>query len=163
MRCLIRLGATGRIEVVSPYDAVTQAQLRAIRPRGEWCGNRRCWEFPLEAALALQTALAGRFAVDPELEQWLHWMRQPLPPLPPHRDLVKAACLDLPLADRRCLLAHQRAAARWLLARRGAVLADAMGLGKTLSALAAARAMVRLADCRILVLAPVGLHDHWRR
>jgi len=163
MRCLIRLGATGRIEVVSPYDAVTQAQLRAIRPRGEWCGHRRCWEFPLEAALALQTALAGRFAVDPEVEQWLQWLRQPLPPLPPHRDLVAAAALDQPLADGRRLFAHQRAAVRWLLARRGAVLADAMGLGKTLSALVAARAMVRLADCRLLVLAPVGLHDHWRR
>jgi SNF2 family DNA or RNA helicase len=163
MRCLIRLGATGRIEVISPYDAVTQAQLRAIRPRGEWSGLRRCWEFPLEAAPGLQAVLAGRFAVDPELEQWLHWMGQPLPPLPHHRDLVRAACLDQPLADGRRLFAHQRAAARWLLARRGAVLADAMGLGKTLSALAAARAMVRLADCRILVLAPVGLHDHWRR
>ncbi|MEB3351303.1 MAG: DEAD/DEAH box helicase [Cyanobacteriota bacterium] len=163
MRCLIRLGATGCIEVVSPYDAVTQAQLRGIRPRGEWSGHRRCWEFPLEAALAVQSTLAGRFAVDSELEQWLHWMRQPLPPLPPHRQLVSEATLDRPLADGRFLFAHQRAAARWLLARRGAVLADAMGLGKTLSALAAARAMVRVADCRVLVIAPVGLHDHWRR
>jgi SNF2 family DNA or RNA helicase len=52
---------------------------------------------------------------------------------------------------------------RWLLARRGAVLADAMGLGKTLTALVAARAMVRAADCRVLVIAPVGLHGHWRQ
>ena len=29
MRCLMRLGPTGRIEVISPYDAVTQAQLRS--------------------------------------------------------------------------------------------------------------------------------------
>ena len=33
MRCLMRLGASGRIEVISPYDAVTQAQLRAILER----------------------------------------------------------------------------------------------------------------------------------
>ena len=57
MRCLLRLGATGLIEVVSPYDAVTQAQLRAIRPRGSWSGRQRCWSFPLEAAAALQHAL----------------------------------------------------------------------------------------------------------
>jgi SNF2 family DNA or RNA helicase len=163
MRCLLRLGATGRIEVVSPYDAVTYAQLRAIRPRGCWDGVRRCWHFPLEAAPALEGALAGRFPMEPELELWLRWHRQPLPPLPPHRELVAAAALDQPLEDGRRLFAHQRAAARWLLARRGAVLADAMGLGKTLSALSAARAMVRLADCRVVVLAPVGLHDHWRR
>ncbi|MBE9154776.1 DEAD/DEAH box helicase [Cyanobium sp. LEGE 06113] len=162
MRCLLRLGATGLIEVVSPFDAVTSAQLRAIRPRGEWLARRGCWEFPQEAAAALQQALAGRFPVEPQLATWLAWLEQPLPPLPPHRQLVRAADLDQPLEDGRRLLAHQRAAGRWLLARRGAVLADAMGLGKTLSALAAARAMVRLADCRILVVAPVGLHDHWR-
>ncbi|MEB3185222.1 MAG: DEAD/DEAH box helicase [Cyanobacteriota bacterium] len=162
MRCLLRLGATGRIEVVSPYDAVTQAQLRAIRPRGRWLSGRGCWEFPLEAAGALQAALADRFPLEPELARWLAWMQQPLPPLPPHRELLRAAACELPLADGRSLFAHQRAAVRWLLARRGAVLADAMGLGKTLSALVAARAMVRLADCRILVLAPVGLHRHWQ-
>jgi len=89
-------------------------------------------------------------------------MEQPLPPLPPHRQLVAAAQLGEPLLDGRCLFAHQRAAVRWLLARRGAVLADAMGLGKTLTALVAARALVRLADCRILVIAPVGLHGHWQ-
>jgi len=162
MRCLLRLGPTGRIEVISPYDAVTQAQLRSVRPRGQWNGRARHWDFPLEAAPPLLLLLAGRFPLDPELEQWLAWMHQPLPPLPPHRRLVSAAQLEAPLEDGRCLFAHQRAAARWLLARRGAVLADEMGLGKTLSALVAARAMVRLADCRIVVLAPVGLHAHWR-
>ncbi len=162
MRCLLHLGASGRIEVVSPYDAVTQAQLRAIRPRGQWLAGRGCWEFPLEAAQALRQALADRFPVEPELAQWLAWMQQPLPPLPPHRELVRAAAPERPLPDGRSLFAHQRAAVRWLLARRGAVLADAMGLGKTLAALVAARAMVRLADCRILVLAPVGLHRHWQ-
>ncbi|MCU0528077.1 MAG: DEAD/DEAH box helicase [Cyanobium sp. Prado107] len=162
LRCSLRLGASGSIEVISPFDAVTQAQLRAIRPRGQWNGQRRCWDFPLEAAGALRRTLADRFPVEPELAQWLGWLQQPLPPLPPHRLLVEAAALGEPLADGRGLFAHQRAAARWLLARRGAVLADPMGLGKTLSALAAARAMVRLADCRVVVLAPVGLHDHWR-
>jgi len=162
-RCLLRLGATGLIEVISPYDAVTQAQLRSLRPRGEWCAQRRCWQFPLEAAQSLQSALGERFVTEPHLQQWFIWLAQPLPPLPPHRQLVAAAALDQPLADDRRLFAHQRSGARWLLARRGALLADAMGLGKTLTALAAARAMVRLAECRLVVVAPVGLHGHWQR
>ena len=149
--------------MVSPYDAVTQAQLRAIRPRGHWHSGRRCWEFPTSSALALQSLLAGRFPIHPDLAQWLTWLQQPLPPLPPHRELVAAAAPEQPLPDGRHLFAHQRAAVRWLLARRGAVLADAMGLGKTLASLVAARALVRLADCRILVVAPVGLHHHWRQ
>ena len=159
----MRLGAAGCIELVLPFDAVTQAQLRAVRPRGSWSARRRCWQFPLEAAAALQHQFGGRFAVEPPLQQWFAWLEQPLPPLPPHRTLVAAADLERPLPDGRRLFAHQRAAARWLLARRGALLADAMGLGKTLTALAAARALVRCADCRIAVVAPAGLHSHWRQ
>ena len=159
----MRLGPTGLIELESPYDAVTQAQLRAIRPPGLWLSRRGCWQFPLEAALRLEQQLAGRFPVSAELAEWLLWLRQPLPPLPPHRQLVAAAAPAEPLPDGRLLFAHQRTAVRWLLARRGAVLADAMGLGKTLTALVAARGLVRLADCRIVVLAPVGLHQHWRQ
>ncbi|MEB3333049.1 MAG: DEAD/DEAH box helicase [Synechococcaceae cyanobacterium] len=158
----MRLGPSGLIEVCCPFDAVTFAQLRTVRPRGHWLGRRGCWEFPLEASLALEAIVAGRFALEPELAQWWQWFRQPLPPLPPHRDLLAAADLAQPLLDGRRLFAHQRAAVRWLLARRGALLADAMGLGKTLSALVAARALVRLADCRVVVVAPVGLHQHWR-
>lgn len=157
----MRLGSSGLIEIVCPFDAVTHAQLRRVRPAGQWVRQRGCWEFPFEAAALLQRLLAGRFPIAPDLAQWLQWMEQPLPPLPPHRALVAAADLDSPLPEGRRLFAHQRAAVRWLLARRGAVLADSMGLGKTLSALVAARAMGRLAGCRIVVLAPAGLHRLW--
>jgi len=157
----MRLGSSGLIEIVCPFDAVTHAQLRRVRPAGQWVSQRGCWEFPFEAAAVLQGLLASRFPIEADLAQWLRWMEQPLPPLPPHRELVAAAQAERPLPDGRRLFAHQRAAVRWLLARRGAVLADAMGLGKTLSALVAARAMGRLAGCRIVVLAPAGLHPLW--
>lgn len=159
----MRLGTSARIEVHTPFDAVTQAQLRAIRPAGLYRAHAGCWDFPLEAGGRLHQQFGARFAIDPTLEQWLVWLAQPLPPLPPHRRLVAAADVDAALADGRRLLRHQRLAVRWLLARRGAVLADAMGLGKTLTALVAARAMVRAADCQVLVVAPVGLHSHWRQ
>ncbi|MCT4364832.1 MULTISPECIES: DEAD/DEAH box helicase [Synechococcaceae] len=151
------------IEVISPFDPVTQAQLRAVRPRGEWRARRHCWEFPLEASLALRQLLGRQFRIDAELSEWMDWLEQPLPPLPAHRELVAAADLERCLPDGRRLYAHQRLAVRWLLARRGALLAHPMGLGKTLTALAAARAMARLADCRIAVIAPGGLHAHWRQ
>tara|TARA_B100001175_G_scaffold6396_1_gene4944 strand:- start:29 stop:454 length:426 start_codon:yes stop_codon:yes gene_type:complete len=38
-----------------------------------------------------------------------------------------------------------------------------MGLGKTLTALLAARSLMRCVDLRLMVVAPVGLHPHWRR
>lgn len=67
----MRLGPSGLIEVVSPFDPVTQAQLRRIRPAGRWLSSRSCWEFPLEAAAALDQALSGRFPVTAELARWL--------------------------------------------------------------------------------------------
>ncbi len=157
----MRLGSAGCIEVLTPFDAVTQAQLRAVRPRGQWLPRQRCWAFPLEAAAELERRFAHRFPIDPELAQWLAWLRQPLPPLPPHRQLVAEADLLAPLPDGRRLFAHQRSGVRWLLARRGAVLADAMGLGKTLTALVAARTLARASGGQIAVVAPAGLHGHW--
>ena len=64
----MRLGPSGLIEVVCPFDAVTWAQLRALRPRGRWLPRRRCWEFPLEAAAVLERLVedvASIFAVSP--------------------------------------------------------------------------------------------------
>ena len=162
-RCYLDLSTSGLIRVVSPFDAVTQAQLRRIRPRGRWVGSRQGWEFPFAAASVLQEQLGARFVLTDVLQQWLSWSRLPLPPLPPHRELVRAGSLNDVLVDGRTPLRHQRSGARWLLARRGAVLADEMGLGKTLTALLAARSMVRCSDVRVLVIAPVGLHPHWSR
>ena len=112
--------------MVSPFDAVTQSQLRRIKPRGRWIGPGHGWDFPLAAADALQQALGRRFPVTSALQQWLDWCQLPLPPLPPHRTLVAAADLDEALQDGRRPLRHQRSGVRWLLARRGAVLADEM-------------------------------------
>ena len=68
--------------MVCPFDAVTQAQLRRIRPRGRWSARAQAWDFPLVAAESLQKLLGQRFPVTDSLEQWLRWSRQPLPPLP---------------------------------------------------------------------------------
>ncbi len=149
------------IKVSFPFDAVTHAQLRRIRPRGYWRGSRVGWEFPLAAANSLQNYLGNRFVVEEELTNWLSLFNHPLPPLPRHRFLISEGDLDKELLDGRHPLSHQRVGARWLLARRGAVLADEMGLGKTLTALLAARAMVRAANVKVMVIAPVGLHNHW--
>ena len=151
------------MRVSYPFDAVTHAQVGRIRPRGLWKGSQHGWEFPLSAAECLLDRFGSRFRVEEELLRWLDWHRHPLPPLPHHRELMANADFDQPLADGRVPLPHQRSGARWLLARRGALLADEMGLGKTLTSLLAARAMLRVAPLRLMVIAPVGLHPHWQR
>ena len=145
--------------MVSPFDAVTQAQLRRIRPRGRWIGSKQGWEFPLGAANPLRQCLGRRFPLTPELKQWLDWCDSPLPPLPLHRELVTAADLDQPLPDGRVPLSHQRSGARWLLARRGAVLADEMGLGKTVQAIATA--WFYRDDWPLLIIVPSSVKGSW--
>ena len=79
----MRLARSGCIELLLPFDAVTQAQLRRVRPRGVWLARRGCWQFPLEAALELRRGFGARFQIEPDLLRWMAWLEQPLPPLPP--------------------------------------------------------------------------------
>ena len=65
----MRLGPAGLIEVVSPFDAVTHAQLRAVRPPGRWLPRRGGGEFPFEAAAIRERLLAGRLALKASKER----------------------------------------------------------------------------------------------
>jgi len=83
--------------------------------------------------------------------------------------LVKSAELDKPLPNGWTLFAHQQKAVEWLLAHckdgiyNGGILADHMGLGKTLSALAAAKILGDRYGCPVFVICPASLKAVWRR
>lgn len=84
-------------------------------------------------------------------------------------DLLKLADLDAPLSNGWNLRDYQKSGAEWLLARseggifRGGVLSDEMGLGKSLTSLAAARALQLQYDCPVFVVCPVSLIENWVR
>ncbi len=159
--CYFGLTSAGLIKVAFPFDPVTQAELRKIRPRGVWSGRGGAWEFPFSAAEHLTEKFGTRFVVREDLSQWITWSKKVLPSMPRYQELVQKSDLNSVLLDGRKALPHQRLGARWLLARRGALLADEMGLGKTLTSLLAARAMARAVEVHVMVVAPVGLHSHW--
>jgi SNF2 family DNA or RNA helicase len=71
--------------------------------------------------------------------------------------------LGAPLANGRVLFAHQQEAVRELLVKRYAILAHDLGLGKTLSALVAAKAWQRALGMPIFVVCPATLQDNWKR
>ncbi len=157
------LGPSGLLKVVFPFDQVTQSQLSKIRPRGICRGPKIGWEFPVTAAEPLLALLGNRFAVSDDLAEWLTLYQDPLPSLPAHNVLMRHADLLKPLADGRIPLPHQCSGVSWLLKRREALLADEMGLGKSVTALLGARAISRSTPISVMVIAPVGLHDHWLR
>lgn len=66
------------------------------------------------------------------------------------------------------LFQHQKEGVAWLLSHhqgfqyRGGILADEMGLGKTLQSLIAARALKRVYDCPVFVVAPASIQGVWQ-
>jgi SNF2 family DNA or RNA helicase len=77
--------------------------------------------------------------------------------------LAAAGDLSQPLPNGQTLFPHQQEAVRNMLANRRMILADDMGLGKTKSALVAAKAWRQAFSLPILVVAPVSIHENWRR
>ncbi len=159
--CYLELSEEGLIKVRFPFDAVTHSQLKKIRPRGIWKGMNHGWEFPLIAIDALNDLLGNRFVLNEELADWSDILKKSFKDLPSHEILLKSAALDVELLDGRRPLPHQCSGVSWLLRRNCALLADEMGLGKTLTALLAARAIVRCSSAKVVVVAPVSLHVHW--
>ncbi len=161
--CDLDLTSAGLVKVSFPFDAVTEAQLRSIRPRGRRLAQGKGWTFPISAVGKLQESLGNRFLIRDDLAQWLAWREDSLPELPSPRELLANADFEVVLSDGRRPLKHQLLGARWLVSRRAGILADDMGLGKTLTALLAARVVVRSVKAKVMVIAPVGLHPHWRK
>ncbi len=83
--------------------------------------------------------------------------------------LIEKAQVDEPLPCGWSLFDHQKEAVKWLLTHirdsvcDGGILADHMGLGKSLSALVAAKAMRSFYDCPIFIVCPASLKDNWLR
>ena len=162
INCYLGLTSSGLVKVVFPFDAVTNSQLKKIRPRGRFLGvTKGCWYFPLSSAQALRTLLNKRFVIKNDLSNWIDLLEDPLPVLPSLNILIDNADLFSKLVDGREPLEHQCSGARWLISKRRALLADEMGLGKTLTVLLAARAIKRSIHISVMVIAPAGLHSFW--
>lgn len=171
---------TDSIALICPYDPDELTRIKAIEPRGRWHKSDKSWRFPLSAAEIL-TETFSDYWIDPNLEGAIELSRQQRAEEQARKleiidlaageiiNLAKAAELDKPLPCGLTLFAHQKEAAKWLLAHKkggihsGGILADHMGLGKTISALVAAKAMQCTLHCNIFVVCPVSLKDNWLR
>ncbi len=160
-KCFICLNPSGLLKVSFPFDAVTNAQLAKIRPKGTFCGGNKGWEFPFDAVQVLLAILSKRFVITDSVLQWTELLKKPLPELPGTNEFLQKGNFYSQLSDGRIPFPHQCEGAKWLLHKRRALLADEMGLGKTLTALLAARAIARCIDISVMIIAPVGLHSHW--
>lgn len=176
-----------RIGLFSSYDLAEIQKIKAIHPSkkpvyGE--NGFECWSFSLDAIE--EVCRYGRdhdYWIAPELieiEQALLWERQEKARIAQEQaeleaaqkaeelySIIQRAKIGAPLPDGRTLFEHQQKAVEWLIAHRkdgifnGGILADHMGLGKTLSALVAAKILKKYYDCPVFVVCPVTLKKNW--
>lgn len=172
-----------KIAVYAPYDSTGKFQREAKAIEGyKFEGSDKSWRYPLNK---IEEVLAkfpkDIYQYDPNLEGAiaLHELQkaEELARLEAEAleksggiiKLVQLADLDAPLSNGWYLRDYQKRGVEWLLAHRrdgiykGGILADHMGLGKSLVALVAARAIERTLNCPVFVIAPVSLLDNWLR
>ncbi|MCC5644800.1 DEAD/DEAH box helicase [Nostoc sp. CHAB 5824] len=169
------------ITVYAPYDKSGKFQRDSKTINGwEFKGEDRSWRFPLlKIEEVIEKLTNDQFHLTPEVEGAIAFARREREEKEAVKNaaalvaadeivkLVKQASLDAPLANGWYLRDYQKKGVEWLLAHRrggiytGGILADHMGLGKSLEALIAARAMQCTHDCPVFVIAPVSVMENW--
>jgi hypothetical protein len=172
-----------KIAVYAPYDPTGRFQQLAKSIDGyQFNGNDKSWRFPLkQIEIVLEKFPAVDYWHDPALAGLVEMVQaqkaEKLAQLEAQAEsksgeiinLIKSADLDSPLPCGWYLRDYQKRGVEWLLAHQragvysGGILADDMGLGKTITALVAAKAIQRTADCPVFVVAPVSLLENWQR
>lgn len=157
-------------KLIFAYDAKIVEAVKALQSRRRFDGESKTWlcepseqlfdfceQFKFEGREVLRSALDqmaqqqadAALAADALSQQLIETVGDLSEPLPGGRKLV--------------LRAHQQEAVLQLLTQRRAILAHDMGLGKSLTALVAARAAQQAFDAHVFVIAPVSLRVNWMR
>ncbi|BDI20975.1 hypothetical protein ANSO36C_67770 (plasmid) [Nostoc cf. commune SO-36] len=171
------------IAVYAPYDKSGKFQRDSKTINGwEFKGEDKSWRFPLLKIQEVMEKLTNdQFHLTPEVEGAIALAQKERQEEEAAKEaaalavadgivsLVRAANLDAPLANGWYLRDYQKKGVEWLLAHRrggiytGGILADHMGLGKSLEALIAARAMQCTHNCPVFVIAPVSVMENWAK
>ncbi len=157
-------------KLIFPYDAAIVAAVKAIKSRRRFDGESKNWMCePSEELFEVceRFGFVGREALRQALDQMARQQADAAIAADAlSQQLIEAASdlsQPLPGARRLILRTHQQEAVLQLLSQRRAILAHDMGLGKSLTALIAARAAQSAFDAHVLVVAPVSLRVNWMR
>jgi len=170
-----------RIIVLYPYDRAIHAAIAPLKQKiQDWGFNRyglKEWSYPLESVNLVLDALhpfEHHFSYSPEIAAVVEQMRheeelacQQAELEQAFEEMERLAAMEAaqpfldgtPLPNGEALFGHQREAVCFLIERKRMILAHDLGLGKTRSALIAAKSY----GLPVFVICPAGLRINWLR
>lgn len=170
-----------RIFIEYPYDRVIYEAIRPLKQTvSDWAFDRygrKEWSYPLEAVNQIIDALQPfehKFFFTPEIAAVIEQERRDAEQARQEEELEQAfaelervVALDAikpyldgePIANGQILYAHQKEAVRLLIERKHMILAHDLGLGKTRSALLAAKGY----GLPVFVICPSSVQINWLR
>ena len=185
---------SSKIAVYSPYDPTGERQRICKSIEGySFDGDDKSWHFPKDAIAQVLEAFPEDeyWWKDDRLKVWCEEEKQKQKELEERlareeearqqrRKLDRMILennissldsdIDKPLANGWELRSYQKEGVSWLIRRqrggvyRGGILADHMGLGKTIEALTAAKILQSYSYCcHVFVICPVSLIENWQR
>ena len=163
----------GRLIVEFPYDEVKLKALAPLKKKVyDWDFDRfrrKEWSYPLGAVNTVLHALKPfrDFVYSDDIAALIEQAKAQRELTRQQAELERQAVLDAvqpflagkPVANGQILFAHQREAVQYLIERKRVILAHDLGLGKTRSALIAAKGY----DLPVMVICPASLRINWQR
>ncbi len=170
----------GRLVVKYAYDRVKYAAMATLKEKVPGCVFNLFglgeWSFPIRAVATVLEALKPfrDFVYSDDIPALIEWARakkelarQQAGLQKTFAELERQAALDAvqpflngePVANGQVLFAHQREAVQCLIERKCLILAHDLGLGKTRSALMAAKGY----ELPVMVICPASLRINWLR
>ena len=136
-----------RAEKIEPSE---RASKRTAPPDGSFAETNRSELERLEKVTRLKVPADAI-----KIEDRLHYILAP-----PLETLLKSESLELPFAP----FAYQKQGISFLYSSHFAILADQMGLGKTMQAIVTVRLLLKSGECRrVLLVCPKPLVPNWKR
>ena len=150
------------LAVSFPYSRELVGRIRAIDGR-TWDKKNQRWEVPLAALPELQLRFPNA-RLSPGISEFLQRQKQ-LKELKKekYREVIEDIDLSKPLSNGLTLFQHQRESVIRMVTQGRQILALDMGLGKTLTALVAAKLYRNKYRWKVIIVCPVSLKGNWEK
>lgn len=157
---LLRKKDSHCLAVSFPYNQIIVGKVRTIAGRKYDPKNKR-WEIPLAAINELKSRFPNANFTE-GVQEFLDKQKKVIEIKKDRfKEVLENIDFEKPLSNGMTLFKHQVEAIQKMILTQRLILAHDMGLGKTLSALVAARLLKQKYGWKVIIVCPVSLKNNW--